>query len=225
MKRALLVSRDRRRSRRGAVLLRRRGDRSPSRPTCPEAPRPASAARPPRRRRRPSAAPAATPARQRGALRSRRRPSRPSRRRSPAATAVPPARRGGQGGRGSHQGASPRRRREARSRQAAPRQDQGGPKPTPKPQRGLRKDTRRCTYKYGTLQMGIRVKDGKIIDAWAVTYPKGDVAAVLRDGDPDPAAADHRRHVGEHRRGHAARRSRRHAWKKSLAGAIAKAGI
>jgi uncharacterized protein with FMN-binding domain len=30
------------------------------------------------------------------------------------------------------------------------------------------------TYKYGTLQAAIRVKDGKIVDAWAVSYPTGD---------------------------------------------------
>lgn len=30
------------------------------------------------------------------------------------------------------------------------------------------------TYKYGTLQVAIRVQGGKIIDAWAVSYPTGE---------------------------------------------------
>ena len=29
------------------------------------------------------------------------------------------------------------------------------------------------TFEYGTLQVEIRVVDGRITDAWAVTYPKG----------------------------------------------------
>ena len=32
------------------------------------------------------------------------------------------------------------------------------------------------TYRYGTLQVAIRVQGGKIVDAWAVAYPKGDSA-------------------------------------------------
>lgn len=63
--------------------------------------------------------------------------------------------------------------------QAQPKTSSAAPKPpksTPPPAPVGPKDYQGAavTYKYGVLQMAIRVQGGKIIDAWAVTYPKGD---------------------------------------------------
>ncbi len=80
------------------------------------------------------------------------------------------------------------------------------------------------TYKYGTLQIGIRVSDGRIVDAWAVTYPMGDsqpysemAVPILREQTIGATSADIAGATG------ASFTSL--AWEKSLAGAIAKAGI
>lgn len=80
------------------------------------------------------------------------------------------------------------------------------------------------TYKYGTLQMGIRVKDGKIVDAWAVSYPKGEsqpysemAIPILRKQTIGATSANISGATGASLTSN--------AWSKSLAGAIAKAGI
>ena len=80
------------------------------------------------------------------------------------------------------------------------------------------------TYKYGTLQMGIRVKDGKIVDAWAVKYPKGDsqpysemAIPILRQHTIGASSANISGATGASLTSN--------AWVKSLAGAIAKSGI
>ena len=80
------------------------------------------------------------------------------------------------------------------------------------------------TYKYGTLQMGIRVMNGKIVDAWAVTYPKGDsqpysemAIPILRQHTIGATSANISGATGASLTSN--------AWQKSLAGAIAKAGI
>lgn len=69
---------------------------------------------------------------------------------------------------------------------AAPRPTTAAPKPVttkatsqapaPTPTVTVAKDYigSAITYKYGTLQIGIRVQGGKIIDAWAVKYPMGE---------------------------------------------------
>lgn len=50
------------------------------------------------------------------------------------------------------------------------------PQPAPTPTVSAPKDVRGAavTYKYGTLQMAIRVQGGKITDAWAISYPAGE---------------------------------------------------
>ena len=50
------------------------------------------------------------------------------------------------------------------------------PKPTPKPTVAVAKDYVGSlqTHKYGKVQVGIRVKAGKIIAVWPVVYPTGD---------------------------------------------------
>lgn len=80
------------------------------------------------------------------------------------------------------------------------------------------------TYKYGTLQMGIRVKDGKIVDAWAVSYPKGEstpysemAIPILRKQTIGATSANISGATGASLTSN--------AWAKSLAGAISKAGI
>ena len=50
------------------------------------------------------------------------------------------------------------------------------PKPTPTPTASGPKDYTGSSYthKYGTIQVGIRVQNGKIIAVWPVVYPNGD---------------------------------------------------
>ena len=47
------------------------------------------------------------------------------------------------------------------------------PTPTPVPAGPKDFTGSAITYKYGTLQVAIRIQGGKIIDAWAVTFPQG----------------------------------------------------
>jgi uncharacterized protein with FMN-binding domain len=102
------------------------------------------------------------------------------------------------------------------------------PKPTPTPTKvdtGPKDYTGTAvTYKYGTLQMGIRVKGGKIIDAWAIKYPGGDsqpysemAMPILRSQTIKASSAN----IG----GATGASLTSAAWKKSLQGAIAKAGL
>lgn len=50
------------------------------------------------------------------------------------------------------------------------------PAATPTPVASVAKDFTgsAVAYKYGTVQVAIRVKDGRVLDAWAVSYPKGE---------------------------------------------------
>ncbi|MFN8167407.1 MAG: hypothetical protein U0S36_01340 [Candidatus Nanopelagicales bacterium] len=109
------------------------------------------------------------------------------------------------------------------------------PKPTPKPTPTKTKPApppapsgdftgTAVTYKYGTLQMGIRVKNGKIVDAWAVKYPKGDsqpysemAIPILREQTIGAKSASLSGATGASLTSN--------AWMKSLAGAMSKAGI
>jgi uncharacterized protein with FMN-binding domain len=58
----------------------------------------------------------------------------------------------------------------------APAPTKAAPKPTPKPTVAVAKDYVGSlqTHKYGQVQVGIRVKAGKIIAVWPVVYPNGD---------------------------------------------------
>jgi uncharacterized protein with FMN-binding domain len=98
------------------------------------------------------------------------------------------------------------------------------PTPTPKPKPSGDFTGPAVTFKYGTLQIGIRVSDGRIVDAWAVSYPHGDsepysemAVPILREQTIGATSADIAGATG------ASFTSL--AWEKSLAGAIAKAGI
>lgn len=98
------------------------------------------------------------------------------------------------------------------------------PTPTPKPKPNGDFTGPSITFKYGTLQISIRVSDGRIVDAWAVTYPLGDsepysemAVPILREQTIGATSADIAGATG------ASFTSL--AWEKSLAGAIAKAGI
>ena len=111
------------------------------------------------------------------------------------------------------------------------------PKPTPKPTPSPTKTKTApppkpsgdfagtaVTYKYGTLQMGIRVKDGKIVDAWAIRYPKGDSEPYSEMAIPilrQQTIAASSSHIA----GATGASLTSNAWERSLAGAIAKAGI
>lgn len=110
--------------------------------------------------------------------RARRTTASPSA--SPSATLMsPPTRRGP-----SSTAATPPRVVTRRS--SSPPRTSSAPRPTPSPTRsasptptptpaGPRDYTGSAiTYRYGTLQVAIRVVSGRITDAWAVTYPTGD---------------------------------------------------
>ncbi|HEV7203267.1 MAG TPA: hypothetical protein VGN18_01585 [Jatrophihabitans sp.] len=63
--------------------------------------------------------------------------------------------------------------RKTSSRPPAPRPTTHTPTPPPTPAGPHDYTGSAVTYKYGTLQMAIRVVGGRITDAWAVTYPQG----------------------------------------------------
>jgi uncharacterized protein with FMN-binding domain len=56
-----------------------------------------------------------------------------------------------------------------------PRRSTPRPTPTKPPAQTGPKDYTGAavTYKYGTMQVAVRIQNGKIVDAWAVTYPQG----------------------------------------------------
>jgi uncharacterized protein with FMN-binding domain len=80
------------------------------------------------------------------------------------------------------------------------------------------------TYKYGTLQVGIRVSGGKVVDAWAVKYPMGEsqpysemAIPILRSQTLAAQSA--------HLSGATGASFTSQAWTSSLAAALSKAGI
>jgi len=80
------------------------------------------------------------------------------------------------------------------------------------------------THKYGTVQVGIRVKGGKLIDAWAVRFPTGDslpysemAIPILRSQTISAKSAN----IG----GATGASFTTNAWIKSLASALSKAGL
>lgn len=97
------------------------------------------------------------------------------------------------------------------------------PKPTPKLPNGDFVGSA-VTHKYGTVQVGIRVVDGKITKAWAAKYPTGESAPYTEFAIPKLISET----VGTTRAGVAAVTGATltsKAWVSSLASAMSKAGI
>ena len=98
------------------------------------------------------------------------------------------------------------------------------PKPKPAPPTVQTFMGSAVQYKYGTLQMAIKVKGGKVIDAWAVKYPGGDSQPYSEMAIPilrSHTIGTHTANIA----GATGASLTTAAWRSSLAGALAKAGI
>lgn len=80
------------------------------------------------------------------------------------------------------------------------------------------------SHKYGTVQVGIRVKDGKIIKAWAAKYPTGESAPYSEFAIPTLASETVGATSASVARVSGATLTSK-AWVSSLASAMSKAGI
>jgi uncharacterized protein with FMN-binding domain len=80
------------------------------------------------------------------------------------------------------------------------------------------------THKYGTVQVGIRVKDGKIIKAWAAKYPTGESAPYSEFSIPRLVSETVGATSANVARVSGATLTSK-AWASSLASAMSKAGI
>lgn len=162
----------------------------------------------------PEAAPAATPAATQAAA-AKPAAAKPAKAATPAKAAAPAAP-------APATTKAPAKPAPATTKAPAPTPTKTKAAPPPKPSGDFMGTA--VTYKYGTLRMGIRVKNGKIVDAWAVSYPKGDsqpysemAIPILRQQSIGATSANIAGATGASLTSN--------AWSKSLAGAIAKAGI
>ena len=80
------------------------------------------------------------------------------------------------------------------------------------------------THKYGKVQVGIRVKAGKIIAAWAQVYPTGD-SQPYTDFSIPVLKSQTLKAQSANIAGASGATETTNAWKKSLQGALSKAGI
>ncbi len=111
-----------------------------------------------------------------------------------------------------------------------PSATKAAPKPTPKPtptKPALPSGDfvgSSVTHKYGTVQVGIRVKDGKIIKAWAAKYPTGESAPYTEFSIPKLISETVGATSANVARVSGATLTSK-AWASSLASAMSKAGI
>jgi uncharacterized protein with FMN-binding domain len=80
------------------------------------------------------------------------------------------------------------------------------------------------THKYGKVQVGIRVQGGKITAAWAAVYPTGD-SMPYTDFSIPVLKAQTVKAQSANIAGASGATETTQAWKKSLQGALSKAGI
>jgi uncharacterized protein with FMN-binding domain len=100
------------------------------------------------------------------------------------------------------------------------------PTPTPKPTVAVAKDYVGSlqTHKYGKVQVGIRVKAGKIIAVWPVVYPNGD-SQPYSDFSIPVFKSETLKAQGANIANVSGATLTWQSWKKSLQSAMAKAGI
>ena len=113
----------------------------------------------------------------------------------------------------------------APTKAAAPAKS-AAPKPTAAPKPAGPKDYLGpvVTHKYGKVQVGIRVKAGKIIAAWAQIYPTGD-SQPYTDFSIPVLKSQTLKAQSANIAGASGATETTQAWKKSLQGALSKAGI
>jgi uncharacterized protein with FMN-binding domain len=108
----------------------------------------------------------------------------------------------------------------------APAPTKAAPKPTPKPTVAVAKDYVGSlqTHKYGKVQVGIRVKAGKIIAVWPVVYPNGD-SQPYSDFSIPVFKSETLKAQGANIANVSGATLTWQSWKQSLQSAMAKAGI
>lgn len=113
----------------------------------------------------------------------------------------------------------------APTKAAAPAKS-AAPKPTAAPKPAGPKDYLGpvVTHKYGKVQVGIRVQGGKITAAWAAVYPTGD-SMPYTDFSIPVLKSQTLKAQSANIAGASGATETTQAWKKSLQGALSKAGI
>ena len=109
---------------------------------------------------------------------------------------------------------------------AGPPAKSAAPKPTAAPKPAGPKDYLGpvVTHKYGKVQVGIRVQGGKITAAWAAVYPTGD-SMPYTDFSIPVLKSQTLKAQSANIAGASGATETTQAWKKSLQGALSKAGI